>query len=386
MNAATKWADRIDSCGVISGERRLFNHPFYQACGMFIGEFLCLFVFRILKWKNANSAKQKEVEALKPFNRVLLLLPACCDMTATSLMYIGLTLTYASIFQMLRGSVVIFTGIMSYFFLKRKLRPFRWFGMFMVLIGTVLVGISFLVCGVPNGKDKPTNPNLGTILIVLAQVVVAFQMVVEEKFISGYNIPSLQVVGWEGFWGFTVLTTLLLPMYYISKPHALVGKNESSAHFENAVDAAAMMGNNWLLSLAFSGTVLSIAFFNFFGISVTKHLNAATRMVLDSVRTLVIWGFSLIIGWQSFCWIQLVGFSILITGTVVYNDVHKSIRLPFFNYDPYPEDEQAYKELEDEDEDLLRRKFNAEAESPLFPSQDQLYTPTLGKATTLRQH
>jgi hypothetical protein len=40
-------------------------------------------------------------------------------------------------------------------------------------------------------------------------------MVVEEKFISGYNIPSLQVVGWEGFWGFTMLTTLLLPMYYI---------------------------------------------------------------------------------------------------------------------------------------------------------------------------
>ena len=31
-------------------------------------------------------------------------------MTATSVQYIGLTLTYASSFQMLRGAVIIFTG------------------------------------------------------------------------------------------------------------------------------------------------------------------------------------------------------------------------------------------------------------------------------------
>ena len=37
--------------------------------------------------------------------------PALCDMTATSVQYIGLTLTYASSFQMLRGAVIIFTGI-----------------------------------------------------------------------------------------------------------------------------------------------------------------------------------------------------------------------------------------------------------------------------------
>ena len=32
-------------------------------------------------------------------------------MTATSVQYIGLTLTYASSFQMLRGAVIIFTGM-----------------------------------------------------------------------------------------------------------------------------------------------------------------------------------------------------------------------------------------------------------------------------------
>lgn len=40
----------------------------------------------------------------RSFNRFLLFIPAMCDMTATSLMYIGLNLTYAASFQMLRGN------------------------------------------------------------------------------------------------------------------------------------------------------------------------------------------------------------------------------------------------------------------------------------------
>ena len=77
----------------------------------------------------------------------------------------------------------------------------------------------------------------------------------------------------------------------------------------------------------YSGTVTSIAFFNFAGISVTKELSATTRMVLDSVRTLVIWAVSMLIGWQTFYYLQLIGFCILLIGMMLYNDI---IILPFF--------------------------------------------------------
>jgi len=50
----------------------------------------------------------------------------------------------------------------------------------------------------------------------------------------------------------------------------------------------------------FSGNIISIAYFNFSGISVAKEISATTRMVLDSVRTFFIWTFSLAIGWQGF--------------------------------------------------------------------------------------
>jgi hypothetical protein len=39
---------------------------------------------------------------------------------------------------------------------------------------------------------------LGDLLIIGAQVVAATQMVLEEKFVSGLDIPALQAVGWEG--------------------------------------------------------------------------------------------------------------------------------------------------------------------------------------------
>ena len=53
----------------------------------------------------------------------------------------------------------------------------------------------------------------------------------------------------------------------------------------------------------------------------TKELSATTRMVLDSVRTLVIWAVSMIIGWQQFYYLQLIGFCILILGMMLYNDI-----------------------------------------------------------------
>jgi multidrug transporter EmrE-like cation transporter len=65
----------------------------------------------------------------------------------------------------------------------------------------------------------------------------------------------------------------------------------------------------------------SIAFFNFAGISVTKRLSATTRMVLDSVRTLVIWIFSIPLFGERFLPLQLFGFAFLILGMFVYNDL-----------------------------------------------------------------
>jgi len=300
----TKIADITSSKG-INGQVAVFDHPFFQAAGMFLGEFLCMIAFRVMVCYNAQTGKQME---RAQFNPLIFVLPACCDMTATSLMYIGLNWTYASVFQMLRGAVIIFTGIMSVIFLGKKLRLYHWCGMILVLLGLSCVGVASVLYTDGNTAGA-SHPLLGDVVIICAQVVVSVQMVVEEKFIGKYKVPALQVVGWEGLFGFCILSCLLVVFYFIP------------GHFEDSPDAFAQMSNSWVISVAVLGNILSIAFFNHFGISITKYASATTRMVMDSIRTVVIWVISLILKWQEFQYLQLVGFLLLLLGTCVYNEI-----------------------------------------------------------------
>ncbi|XP_055638254.1 solute carrier family 35 member F6 [Toxorhynchites rutilus septentrionalis] len=322
---STKWADNLESEGS-DGQTRSFDHPFVQACAMFLGEFLCLLAFKgvyyHLKSKNDGAEDRNDlVKGNRTFSPFILFVPAMCDMTATSIMYVGLNLTYPSSFQMLRGSVIIFVGILSVAFLNRRLVTREWIGILFIICGLAVVGLSDILS---NDSVSYSRNNIitGDLLIILAQIISAVQMVYEERYVAGLDIPALQAVGWEGFFGFSVLGLLLLPMYHIN----VIPPFNNNAHgvLEDFPDAMAQISNNALLQLAIIGTIVSIAFFNFAGISVTKEISATTRMVLDSVRTVVIWGVSLALSWQKFHYLQIFGFTALLFGICVYNNVFVS--------------------------------------------------------------
>jgi len=348
----TKYADTLEVKG-LHGKKTEFNHPFFQADGMFLGESLCMIVFlgsvfrQRARDRRAKAQQGTEKQPLlvgakddaasdslstapkKTFNPFLFILPALCDMTGTSCMYIGLTLTSASIFQMLRGSVVIFTGILSVLFLKNKQYLFHWVGMLLVLIGTALVGVASIIDPDDDDDDDSKSASkimLGNGLVVFAQVVVAIQMVVEEKFITSMKVAPIGVVAFEGVFGFTILSCLLVAFYFMP---GLDGLSNNTDHFEDSLDAFAQISRSTPLLLATLGNVLSIAFFNWFGVSITQSLSASHRMVLDSVRTLVVWAFDLAVFGESFLWLQLIGFLVLLAGTIVYNEV---VRIPRLYY------------------------------------------------------
>ena len=76
------------------------NYILQQANVMMLGEMLCMVAY-VAYWL-CGGVKNNESPEGKP-NMFLFLPPALCDVTATSMMYIGLTMTSASQFQMLRG-------------------------------------------------------------------------------------------------------------------------------------------------------------------------------------------------------------------------------------------------------------------------------------------
>ena len=77
--------------------------------------------------------------------------------------------------------------------------------------------------------------------------------------------------------------------------------------------------------------MISIAFSNFGGVSVTKHMSATTRTVLNTQRMLVIWIISIGLHYlddrwtmaslRDAFWLQLVGFVMIVIGNLLYSDI-----------------------------------------------------------------
>ena len=112
---------------------------------------MCLGVYYIISGYQRPATPEEETllergerEALKVnlhgWKNLYLWIPALCDLTGTTLMNVGLIYTSASIYQMLRGSVVLFTGTLSHFVLKTKHPLYKWAALIVVFIGVLLVG------------------------------------------------------------------------------------------------------------------------------------------------------------------------------------------------------------------------------------------------------
>ncbi|KAM9053343.1 solute carrier family 35 member F6 isoform 4-T6 [Megaptera novaeangliae] len=141
---SAKWADNFVAPGCGGSQEHSFQHPFLQAVGMFLGEFSCLAAFYLLRCRAAGHP-DTSADPQQPFNPLLFLPPALCDMTGTSIMYVALNMTSASSFQMLRGAVIIFTGLFSVTFLGRRLALSQWLGILATIAGLVVVGLADLL-------------------------------------------------------------------------------------------------------------------------------------------------------------------------------------------------------------------------------------------------
>jgi hypothetical protein len=56
-------------------------------------------------------------------------------------------------------------------------------------------------------------------------------------------------------------------------------------------------------------------------LSVTRQISATARSTIDTCRTLFIWLVSLGLGWESFKWLQVAGFALLVWGTMLFNEI-----------------------------------------------------------------
>ncbi|KAG9527230.1 hypothetical protein KCU93_g5327, partial [Aureobasidium melanogenum] len=364
-------------------KRKNFEQPVIQTLQMFVGESGCwlvvfisyLFSRYVTKSSDATAYQpidtedsrspllQGELEAptdatnvpakpfadsehagqrlpLKGWKLLLLALPACCDIAGTTLMNVGLLFVAASIYQMTRGALVLFVGLFSVIFLKRHLNAFKWASLFIVVAGVAVVGLAgalenkkATVPGTTPGADPPSMDDLrhqmahsamhmiretiiGILLIAGAQIFTASQFVLEESIMAKYELDPLATVGWEGIFGFSVTAIGMVIL------HFAVGRTEAGrGGYFDAKEGLGQVFQHRAIAVSSLLTMVSIGGFNFFGLSVTRTVSATARSTIDTCRTLFIWVVSLGLGWETFKWLQVVGFGLLVYGTMLFNEI-----------------------------------------------------------------
>lgn len=117
--------------------------------------------------------------------------------------------------DIIKGAVIVFVGLLSVGFLERVLKKREWSGIFFVIIGLAIVGVADFIAKDTNTGNHGRNDIItGDLLIVTAQIITATQMVIEEKYVAGLDIPPLQAVGWEGNHCTFFCSTLINKLYF----------------------------------------------------------------------------------------------------------------------------------------------------------------------------
>jgi drug/metabolite transporter (DMT)-like permease len=283
-----------------------FDHPYLCTMFMMIGEFMCLLVYF-----SSRSREQAARESGNAPNHVYMV--ACgLDWTATTLVNMAYMFIAASVVQMTRGAIVIFTCLFSVVFLGKRQHRYHMAGVFLVFLGITLVSLSTYINPMAaahgHAQVAPGSGSgrmFGISLCLLAQVFQATMLVYEEKIMSQYSVPPLRVVGMEGMFGMIFGAGILIVM--------------NVSQVESTPVALHQVGHSTPLMLAILGSICSIAVFNFSGITVTQKASAVARSTIDVSRTILIWAVEMMLGWHGFNPLQLCGFVVLALGTMLYN-------------------------------------------------------------------
>jgi hypothetical protein len=276
-----------------------------------------------------------------------LAIPSLFDLAATALCMMGLRYLDVSVYQLLRGSGIIFVALMKQHVLKHALYTFQWIGVGWNVVAVALVGAA----AIWNASDDSQSTSataaqynggqalLGILLVMAGAFVQALQFVFEEKVMTmdennGAAAPPLLLIGMEGLWGTLFCLVVVYPLaYYL--PGDDHGKYEDPYNTYHMVMASSTI--QWSFLIYF----FAIFAYNLFAVLVTYQLNSIWHAILDNFRPITVWGTDMFIfyalvslqgrygePWTKYSWIQLLGMVVLLFGTAVYNAPNDgSIRL-----------------------------------------------------------
>ena len=339
------------------------HHQKFITFCMFHGEVVCLIIYYFIHGRKKEEKKIKqddsndiEIKTIKKTPQpkfYYFLFPAFFDFLASTSTSISLTYLAPSIYQMFRGAIIIFTCLGSIIFLKSKYYRHHVLGIIIVIIGLLIVGLNAIFNNTGNSSEHPLA---GIILVVTGQIFAASMFITEEKLLKKFNCHPLKVVGSEGCWGVCIYYIVLFIFYQLRcenwpknlRDGICIENLEGELRFEDAPFAILQLLCDYQLDCILLLYISSIAVFNLSGLLVTKYASSTSRTVVDTLRTILVWIFFLTMPLsikETFSWLQLFGFIVLIIGSVIYNEI---VEIHYAGFDQYTK--RAIKEREEKND------------------------------------
>ena len=329
-----------------------FNKPWFTVFVMKFSMSLCLLLYFGFGWGKENpNAPNPSWSTIKA-----VAFPASLDLLNTVLGNVGLLWVNSSIYQMTRGSVVIFSAFLSVKFLGRTMRSFHYWSIGFVLVAVIVVGVA----GVMGSSDDDSSSGgaviLGLGFILAAQMVTAVQFIAEESLMNNpkTTLDPVALVGFEGLWGLLYFM-VLAPVLTITPRSDM---DVSSIWHENFLDTFVQLSNSSALCWLTFGYFCTILMYNIAANIVTQTLSAVVRSILEACRVIGVWVVGLLfyyagtgaittVGeeWSSWSFLQLFGFLVLMYGTFAYKGL---VKLPWVSADVYEAAEEENIEVEEQ--------------------------------------
>ena len=306
-----------------------FQKPWFQGWSMFVA--MTLLIFATPFGRNCACPPYKMGGPVRGWGLIRIAsVPALCDLSATILQNIALLFLPPSVWQMTRGSILLFTAFFSMCYRHRKLHIVDWIGMLTTILGISLVGVAAIVTD-KTPKSSPIKMVLSMGLIIIAQGLQAFQTIVEEELLHDIDATENEIVSYEGIWGLYFSSLIMMPLVSITP------STWGEGLYEDSIETFIMIFNSYAIFFLIIGYMAAILIYNLTGMMVTSFSTAIHRNIYEALRSAAVWLLSVIVyyinpnsgGGEKLSWpsslLQLIGFSVSILGSFIYNRV---IRFP----------------------------------------------------------
>ena len=106
---------------------------------------MCIVVWALKMKLSKNEPKVDDSGLKTKINPLWLFFPAFFDVTGCTIMFLALSDCAASVYQMMRGIIVVITALLSVALLGRKQFLHHWLSLASIVLGVAIVGMASLL-------------------------------------------------------------------------------------------------------------------------------------------------------------------------------------------------------------------------------------------------